>query len=71
MDHVNLETTCSEGLITKNICVNYLIVDALFLYNIILGRSIINALEEIVCTLYPTLKYSLLDRRDNTIRGDQ
>lgn len=71
MIHVNLETTCSEGLITKNIGVNYLIIDALFLYNIILGRSIINALEEIVCTLYPTLKYSLFDRRDNTIRGYQ
>lgn len=59
MGHTTLETMRGEGENVKTININSLIVDALSTYIIILGRPNINALGEVVCTLYLTLKYLL------------
>lgn len=57
MGHITLESTCGKGMDAKVINSNYLIVDALSLCNITLGRPIINALEAIVSALYLILRY--------------
>lgn len=71
MIHVTLETTCGEAADAKEIDANYLIVDALSLYKIIIGRLDINTLGEIISTIYIVLKYPLPGGRVSTIRGDQ
>lgn len=51
--------------------VNYLIVDTLSPYNIILERPTINALGEVISSLYVVLKYPLPRGRVGKIKGDQ
>lgn len=63
MGHIILDKTCGEGAKTKTIDVNFLIMNALSPYNIILGRPAINALEEVVSTLYVILNYPLIGLR--------
>lgn len=70
MGHITLETTCGKGLDAKVIDVGYLITDTLSPYNLILGWPTINALGEIISTMYQTLKYTLIDMRDSITRGD-
>lgn len=43
-DHITLETTCNTWTYSKSIEFNYLVVDALSPYNVVLGRSAINLL---------------------------
>ena len=71
MGYVTLKTTCSEGANAKTIDTNYLIVDTLSPYNIILGRLVINTLGTVMSTRYLTLKYPFIYGRVGTIRGDQ
>lgn len=71
MCYVTLESTCSEGADTKTISANFLIVDILSPYNIILGHPVINALEENVSTWYLTLKCLLLYGIVETVKVDQ
>lgn len=59
--HITLETTRGEGADAKPIDVNYLIMDIISPYNIILGRPTINALGATMSIWYLTLKYSLPD----------
>lgn len=71
MSCVTLETTCGQGHDVKTINVNYLILNTMSPYNIILRHPVINALGAIVSTRYLTLKYPFLDGRVDTIQGDQ
>lgn len=59
--NVTLEKYYGEGTQVREIEVSYLIVDAMFPYNIILGHPTITVLGEILHTLYLVLKYLLLD----------
>lgn len=70
MGHISLETTCGKGIDVREINANYLIMDVVTPYNIILGRMANNALVAIVSTFYLTLKYLLPDRRAGTIYGN-
>lgn len=69
--HITLETTYGEGIYVRAINISYLIADSLSPYDIILGGSNFNALGEIVSIPNLILKYSFLDGRVGTIRGDQ
>lgn len=71
MGHVNLKNPCDEGAEAKTINVNYLTVDTISPYNIILGHPTINSLGEVVSTRCLTLKYPLINGRVGTIWGDQ
>lgn len=54
-----LETTCGEGVDDRAINFNYLIVEDMSPYNIILGRATINTLRAVISTQYLVMKYSL------------
>lgn len=54
-----METTYGEGISTKAIKVNNLIIDAMSPYNIISGCPITNALGALISTWYLVLKYLL------------
>lgn len=54
--HITLETTCNIGSNPKEIEVNYLVVDVLSPYNIIIGRPTINLLGIIIFAIYMVLK---------------
>lgn len=69
MGYVTLEITCGNGMFFRLIDVNYLIMDALSSYNIIIGRPALNTLEPVVSTMYLALKYSLPRGQVGTIRG--
>lgn len=71
MIHVTLDTTCGEAAYAKEIDTNYLIVDALSLYKIIIGRLDINLLGAVISTIYIVLKHSLPGGLVGVIRGDQ
>lgn len=55
--HITLEKTCNVGSDSKEVEVNYLIIDALSPYNIILGRPTTNSFRAIISTEYLVLKY--------------
>lgn len=52
--YVTLKTTCREEADVEIIDVNYLIIDIMSPYNIILGRPTINSLGAVVSTRYLT-----------------
>lgn len=60
--HITLETTCGKGANANDIDVNYLIMDALSSYNIIIETPTLNTLEATVYTMYLVLKYPLMGR---------
>lgn len=68
---MTLETRCDKGEDSEAIEVNYLIVDAVLPYNIILGFSNINALKVVISSWYLVLKYPLPSRLVGTIRGER
>lgn len=55
----------------ENIQVRYLIVNIASPYNIIIGRPSFNAFEEVLSTLYITLKYPIEDSQFRIVKGDQ
>lgn len=55
MAYITMETTCDEGIDPKDIDVNYLIMDALSPYNIILGWPTLNCPKVVISTLYLNL----------------
>lgn len=59
MGNITLEMTCSTRANAKVIKINYLVVDALSPYNVILGRPAINFLGEIISIRYLVLKLLL------------
>lgn len=65
MCYVTLETTCGKGMDSKVIDVNYLIMDTLSPYNIILGPL------RKISTMYLALKFSVSRGWVGIIRGDQ
>lgn len=71
MGYTTLKATYDEGDDTKTINVNYVIVDIMLPYNIILECTTINILGAVVSTRYITLRYSLLEGRVGTIPGGQ
>lgn len=71
MGYVTLKNTCSEGADANTIDVEYLIIDTVSPYNIILGCLTINALWEVISKWYLTLKYLLLDGRLGTIKENE
>lgn len=71
MGHGTLETTCDEVAYTKEINIINLIVDVMPPYNIILGRSFMNALKAVISTQYLVLKYPLPRECVCIIRGNQ
>lgn len=58
--HITLEMKCGMRLDSKAIEVNYLIVDVLSPYNVIICRLTINSLGEIIFIQYLVMKYPLL-----------
>lgn len=70
MGHITLKTTCA-GVDARAINVNYLILDIMSPYNVMLGRMTINILGTVISMLYLTLKYLLLDGQVGIIRRDQ
>lgn len=58
--HISIETTCGEGIDAREIDVNYLIMDFISPYNIILGSPNTNALIMVVSTLYINLNIRFL-----------
>lgn len=69
--HMTLATTYGEGEDAKEVNVGYLIVDSLSPYNVILGRTNINALRAIISTQYLVLKYPFPGGKVGKIQGDQ
>lgn len=61
--HITQERIYGVALESMVIKVNYLIVDVLSPYNVILGRSVINALWAVISTQYLVLKYTLSNGR--------
>lgn len=52
--YVTLKTTYREGADVETIDFNYLIIDIISPYNIILGRTTINSLDAVISTRYLT-----------------
>lgn len=71
MSHVTLETKCGEGAKAKDIDLNFLIMDALSPYNIILGWPSINVFVSVISTMSLVLKYPRLGGQVGIVRGDK
>lgn len=69
--HVALKMNRNVGLDCKMIEANYIILDTLSPYNIILDRPAINALGKMVSTWYLIVKYMLPNGWVGTIWGGQ
>lgn len=71
MGNITLEMTCNTRENANVININYLVVDALSPYNVILGRSAIIFLGEIISIQYLVLKLLLPNGWVRTVWEDQ
>lgn len=71
LGHMPIATMFRSGHNSKSVKVRYLIVNAAYLYNIIIVRTTFNALKATVSILYLTMKYPLSSGEVGVIKDDQ
>ena len=76
------EKVCPDGFVTlhvtlgnrprsRTIKVNFLVIDCLSAYNVILGRLTLNKIEAVISTAYLTMKFFTHNGEIATVRADQ
>lgn len=69
--YFTLGITFKEQDHAKETKVNYLVIDAPYSYNMIIGRPSFNRMGAALSTLYLCMKYLLLNGRVGVLRGDR